>query len=193
MAAVLAVSSHPHRTSPVLRGKWVLETMLGEPPPPPPPNVPELDERPQNAEAVSLRQRLEKHREDPICANCHDRIDPLGFGLENYDVLGRWREEQDGHPIDASGIMPNGSRFNGPEELKSLLMERKDQVIRNLTRKMLGYALGRGLGLEDYCAVESILEDLKANDYSAHRLLIGIVQSVPFRYKMGSAHEEDFQ
>ena len=193
MAAVLAVSSHPHRTSPVLRGKWVLETMLGEPPPPPPPNVPELDERPQNAEAVSLRQRLEKHREDPICANCHDRIDPLGFGLENYDVLGRWREEQDGHPIDASGIMPNGSRFNGPEELKSLLMERKDQVIRNLVRKMLGYALGRGLGLEDYCAVESILEDLKANDYSAHRLLIGIVQSVPFRYKMGPAHEEDFQ
>ncbi|MEK9863239.1 MAG: DUF1585 domain-containing protein, partial [Verrucomicrobiota bacterium] len=115
------------------------------------------------------------------------------FGLENYDVLGRWREEQDGHPIDASGIMPNGSRFNGPEELKSLLMERKDQVIRNLVRKMLGYALGRGLGLEDYCAVESILEDLKANDYSAHRLLIGIVQSVPFRYKMGPAHEEDFQ
>ena len=183
MAAVLAVSSHPHRTSPVLRGKWILETLIGEPPPPPPPNVPLLEEDAESAQPQSLRERLEKHREDPTCATCHDRIDPLGFSLENYDVLGRWRDTVGDQKVDARATMPDGTEFEGPEQLKQILMDRKDQIVRHLTRKMLGYALSRGLTYEDYCTVDQIVEDLKANGYASHRLLMGIVESVPFRYK----------
>ncbi len=186
MAAILAVSSHPHRTSPVLRGKWILETLLGEPPPPPPPNVPELEETDAETTPQTLRQRLEKHRSDPTCASCHDRIDPLGFSLENYDVLGRWRDESHGRPLDTSGTLPDGTEFQGPEELKQVLLDRRDQIVRHLTKKMLGYALSRGLTYEDYCAVNTIVADLKENGYAAHRLLIGIVNSVPFRYKRGT-------
>ena len=191
MAAILAVSSHPHRTSPVLRGKWILETLLGEPPPPPPPDVPELEENSDAKEPASLRERLEAHRQDPSCNACHERMDPLGFSLENYDVLGRWRDQQDGQPIDVTGSLPDGTRFEGPQALKALLMDRKEQVMRHLTRKMLGYALGRGLSPEDYCAAESILSDLREHGYSSHRLLIGIVQSVPFRYKIGPETPSD--
>jgi hypothetical protein len=183
MAAVLAVSSHPHRTSPVLRGKWILETLIGEPPPPPPPNVPLLEEDAETAQPQSLRERLEKHREDPTCATCHDRIDPLGFSLENYDVLGRWRDTVGDQKVDARATMPDGTEFEGPEQLKQILMDRKDQIVRHLTKKMMGYALGRGLTYEDYCTVDQIVEDLKANGYASHRMLMGIVESVPFRYK----------
>ena len=186
MAAILAISSHPQRTSPVLRGKWILETLIGEPTPPPPPNVPELEEDSTSTVSLSLRERLEIHRENPTCATCHDRIDPLGFSLENYDVLGRWREEDDGHPIDASATLPDGTEFEGPEELKQLLLERKDQIVRHLTKKMLGYALARGLTYEDYCSVENIVEDLREQGYESHALLMGIINSVPFRYKAGT-------
>ena len=124
MAAVLAVSSHPHRTSPVLRGKWLLDAMLGTPPPPPPPNVPALEET--KGEAVhTLREKLAQHRANPACASCHSRIDPLGFALENYDVIGRWRTEEGGKPIDAKGELPDGKTFEGPAELKAVLMEKK--------------------------------------------------------------------
>ena len=187
MAAVLAISSHPQRTSPVLRGKWILETLIGEPPPPPPPNVPELEEDKETVAAQSLRERLEIHRENPTCASCHDRIDPLGFSLENFDVLGRWREEDAGHAIDASATLPDGTRFNGHEELKQLLLDRKEQIARHLTKKMLGFALARGLTYEDYCTVENIVADLANHGYQSHRLLLGIVNSVPFRYKSGTA------
>jgi hypothetical protein len=186
MAAVLAISSHPQRTSPVLRGKWILETLIGEAPPPPPPNVPELEDDGEAATAQSLRERLEIHRENPTCATCHDRIDPLGFSLENYDVLGRWREEEGGHPIDASATLPDGTAFSGPEELKLVLLDRKDQIVRHLTKKMLGYALARGLTFEDYCTVENIVDSLRENDYQSHSLLMGIINSVPFRYKAGT-------
>lgn len=186
MAAVLAVSSYPHRTSPVLRGKWVLETILGDPPPPPPPDVPELDESPSGITAKSLRLRLEQHRENAVCASCHNRIDPLGFGLENYDVLGRWRTEENGLPIDSRGELPDGTQFDGPDQLKQLLLARKDQFLRHLTAKMLGYALGRGLTDEDYCTVDSIVDQLENHGYSSHTLILGIVRSVPFRYKEGT-------
>ena len=190
MAAVLAVSSYPHRTSPVLRGKWILETILGDPPPPPPPNVPELDESASRVSSESLRQRLELHRQNVACAQCHDRIDPLGFGLENYGVLGRWRDKYEGHTVDARGALPDGTTFSGPAELKLALLGRKDQFVRHLTKKMLGYALGRGLTYYDYCAVNSIVDKLRANDYKSHHLLFGIIQSVPFRFKAGIASSE---
>ena len=193
MAAVLAVSSYPHRTSPVLRGKWILETILGDPPPPPPPNVPELEESESSVSAESLRERLELHRKDTACAQCHDRIDPLGFGLENYGVLGRWRDKYEGHQVNARGSLPDGTTFSGPAELKLALLGRKDQFVRHLTKKMLGYALGRGLTYNDYCAVNSIMDKLRANDYRSHHLLFGIIQSVPFRFKAGitSGEAED--
>ena len=190
MAAVLAVSSYPHRTSPVLRGKWILETILGDPPPPPPPNVPELEESASSVSSESLRQPLELHRQDVACAQCHDRIDPLGFGLENYGVLGRWRDKYEGHTVDARGALPDGTTFSGPAELKLALLGRKDQFVRHLTKKMLGYALGRGLTYYDYCAVNSIVDKLRANDYKSHHLLFGIIQSVPFRFKAGIASSE---
>ena len=190
MAAVLAVSSYPHRTSPVLRGKWILETILGDPPPPPPSNVPELEESASSVSSESLRQRLELHRQNVACAQCHDRIDPLGFGLENYGVLGRWRDKYEGHTVDARGALPDGTTFSGPAELKLALLGRKDQFVRHLTKKMLGYALGRGLTYYDYCAVNSIVDKLRANDYKSHHLLFGIIQSVPFRFKAGIASSE---
>lgn len=186
MAAVLAVSSYPQRTSPVLRGKWILDAMLGTPPPPPPPNVPELKENHAGEPPKSVRERLTQHRENPACASCHSRIDPLGFALENYDVLGRWRSEEEGKPIDAKGELPDGTQFDGPEQLKKALLERKHLFARNLTAKMLGYALGRGLTLEEYCTVDGIVAELEKNNYSAHTLIQGIVLSVPFRWQAGT-------
>jgi hypothetical protein len=182
MASILAVSSLPNRTSPVLRGKWALENLLGLPPPPPPPDVPKLEENHAGDAPKTTRARLEQHRANPACASCHDRIDPIGFGLENYDVLGRWRTEDSGQPIDAGGRLPDGSQFNGPEELKAVLFEKKDLIIRNLVEKLLGYALGRGLSLEDSCAVDQILDHLREREYNAHTLILEIIRSKPFRY-----------
>jgi hypothetical protein len=190
MAGVLAVSSYPHRTSPVLRGKWVLETLLGTPPAPPPPDVPELPEDHQQATGKTLRERLLAHRQQAACASCHDRIDPIGFGLENFDALGRWRDQDAGQPIDATASLPDGTRFEGPDGLKKALLARKDDFIRHLTAKMLGYALGRGLVHEDYCVVDEVVKDLRQNDYRSHTLVGGIVRSVPFRQRPGLAQKE---
>lgn len=185
MAAIHAVSSLPNRTSPVLRGKWVLDAMLGTPPPPPPPNVPELKEHAGEA-PKTLRERLEIHRQNPVCASCHQKIDPIGFGLENYDVIGRWRDQDAGKPIDAKGSLPDGATFNGVEELKKVLLEKKDLFVRNLTVKMLGYALSRGLTLEDQCTVDRIVEAVKRDGYRSQTLINEIVLSVPFRYQPGT-------
>lgn len=183
MAAVLAVSSHPYRTSPVLRGAWVLDSILGTPPPPPPPNVPALEEDRQGAAPQSVRERLSRHRENPACASCHSRIDPLGFALDNFDGIGRWRTEEGGKPIDTSGALPDGTPINGPADLRTLLLERKDLFIRNLTTKMLGYALGRGLILKDSCTVDGIVAEVKAKDYDAQALVEAVVLSMPFRFQ----------
>ncbi len=194
MSAVLAVSSFSHRTSPVLRGKWVMETLLGTAPPPPPPNVPDLDEvAVEQGEKLSLRQRLERHRADPTCASCHAVMDPLGFGLENYDVLGRWRTEVEGIAIDSTGTLPDGTTFAGAAGLKDQLMQRKDEFIRHLTRKMLGYALARQLTNEDQCVVESISQKVADDHYRAQTLVLEIVKSVPFQLKSGQSsptHQE---
>jgi hypothetical protein len=186
MASVLTVSSYPHRTSPVLRGKWILERLLGAPSPPPPPNVPELSEDKTVAAGKTLRERLEHHRQDPTCASCHNRLDPLGFGLENYDAIGRWRTTDAGKPVDTRGELPNGQTFNGPQDLKRILLDRKDDFVRLLTQQLLSYALGRGLVETDYAAVEKIVERLRENEYKTQELLLGIVESVPFRYLPGT-------
>jgi hypothetical protein len=163
----------------------MLEALLGTPPPPPPPNVPPLEEK--AATAHTLRERLAQHRDNPACASCHSRIDPLGFALENYDVIGRWRSEDGGQPIDARGQLPDGKSFEGPQELKAVLLEKKDLFIRNLTSKVLGYALGRGLTLEDACTVNNIVAEVEKNDYSAHSLINAVVLSMPFRHQKGMA------
>ena len=187
MSAVLAISSHPHRTSPVLRGKWLLESILGTPPPPPPPNVPKLDETKVAATPATLREQLAQHRDNPACASCHSRIDPLGFALENFDVLGRWRTEVAGKPIDARGELSDGTAFEGPDQLKAALMGKKDLFIRNLVNKVLGYALGRGLTLQDSCTVDSIVAEVERNNYRAQALINAVVMSVPFRYQEAAA------
>jgi hypothetical protein len=185
MAAVLTVSSYPHRTSPVLRGKWILERMLGTTAPPPPPDVPELPEDKESVAGKTLRERLELHRRDATCAACHNRLDPLGFGLENYDAIGRWRTTDAAKPIDARGELPGARSFNGPRELKQILLERKDDFIRMLTQQMLSYALGRGIVESDYGTIEKIVQRLRENEYKTQELVLGIVESVPFRYKPG--------
>ncbi|MGH9719356.1 MAG: DUF1588 domain-containing protein [Bryobacteraceae bacterium] len=193
MPAILAVSSFPYRTSPVLRGAWILESILGTPPPPPPPDVPALEEAKEGAMPKSVRERLTQHRANPACASCHSRIDPLGFALENYDVIGRWRDQDSGKPVDNSAEMPDGTKFQGPDELKKILLEHKDVFVRNLTTKMLGYALGRGLTLKDSCTVDSIVAQLKDNDYRAQTLIEAIVLSVPFRQQAAPARVQKEQ
>jgi hypothetical protein len=189
MAAVLTVSSYPHRTSPVLRGKWILEKLLGTPPPPPLPDVPPLPESGENAAGKTLRERLEVHRRDAVCASCHSRMDPLGFGLEHYDAIGRLRSEDSGKPIDPTGTLPGGATFSGAQELKRILRERKDDFVRLVTGQMLSYALGRGLVDSDYATIEQVVTRLEEHDYRAQELILGIVESVPFRYKPGTSPE----
>ncbi len=180
MPAVLAVSSHPYRTSPVLRGAWILDSILGTPPPPPPPDVPALKEPKAGEPPKSVREMLAQHSANPVCANCHKRIDPLGFALDNYDVVGRWRDEDAGKPVDAEGELPDGTRIKGPAGLKKALIARKELFLRNLTKRMLGYALGRGLTPADACAVETILDRVEEQDDKAWALVREIALSEPF-------------
>ena len=186
-ASVLTVSSYPTRTSPVLRGIWVLENVLNSPPPPPPPGVPELEET-EIGPNMTLRAQLEAHRADPACGVCHNRIDPLGFGLENYDPIGRWREIDGRSPVDASGELPGGLRFESPAELKNILRETEgDRFVRALTEKMLIYALGRGLDRSDTPVVKDIQRRLGENGYRFSSLVTGVATSAPFL--MRSAEE----
>ncbi len=181
-ASVLAVTSNPTRTSPVKRGKWILDNLLATPPPPAPPGVPELKERGELS--GTLRQRLEQHRSDPACAACHKLMDPLGFALENFDAVGQWRTQDGGQAIDASGELPDGATVKGVVQLReSLLTKNKEQFVRCVTEKMLTYALGRGLEYYDKCAVDKIVAALQKNDYKLSTLMIEIVKSDPFQKK----------
>jgi hypothetical protein len=178
-ASILTVTSYPHRTSPVLRGRWVMEELLGTEVPPPPPDVPVLDRKASNARTV--RQQLEKHRAKAECATCHNRMDPLGFGLENFDPLGRWRAEQDGQPIDSTGVLPSGDKFTGLGELKKLLLEkRRPDYVSNLSRKMLGYALAREINKVDRLVVADAARALEDGQWRISCLLETIVVSYPF-------------
>ena len=183
MAGVLTLTSYPQRTSPVLRGKWVLEQILGATSPPPPPNVGGLPADDAPKEGLTFRQRLEKHRSKPACASCHKRMDPIGFGLENFDAIGRWRENSGGLPVDSAGEMADGQKFHGPAELKSILMAEKEEFVRTITEKMLSYALGRGLEYYDRPTVRQIVGNLQRDGYRADTLVLEIVQSLPFQYR----------
>jgi mono/diheme cytochrome c family protein len=182
MPGVLAATSFPNRTSAVKRGVWVLEQVLGEHVPPPPPNVPPLDKQDRKTvENLTLRQRTELHRTNAVCANCHKTLDPIGFGLENFDAIGRWREKDDtGGTIDAAGELPGGKRFSSPRELKAIIAARKEQVARNLTRKLLAYALCRQLEGYDEVVVDQVMETLAKDDYRMQTLITEIATSYPF-------------
>jgi hypothetical protein len=183
MASVLTITSYPQRTSPVLRGKWVLEEILGAKVPPPPPNAGGLPADDAPKQGLTFRQRLEKHREKPECSSCHDRMDPVGFGLENFDAIGRWRTTIGNEPVDSSAEMPTGEKFSGPAGLKQIIMARKDDFARNITEKMLAYALGRGLEPYDIPTIRAITEELKKNDYRSSVLIREVVKSFPFQYR----------
>ena len=179
---ILTVTSYPTRTSPVLRGKWILDNILGAPPPPPPPDVPDLEDN-AAISAKDLRKALEKHRENAACAACHARLDPLGFALENYDPTGRFRKTELGVEIDASGVMPDGGSFAGPGGLKKVLMERSDQFVEALSERLLTYAVGRGLEHYDLPAVRQIRRQTVRNEYRFSALVQAIVESVPFQMR----------
>ncbi|MFN0125497.1 MAG: DUF1592 domain-containing protein [Verrucomicrobiales bacterium] len=179
MAAVHTLTSFPLRTSPVLRGRWILETLLGDKVPPPPPDVPPLATDESAVTAASLRQQLEVHRQNPDCSGCHNKMDPLGFGLESFDALGRLRNEV----VDTSGTLPNGETFRGPTELKQLLLGRRDPILKNLMRRMTGYALGRELNRFDQCVIDAAMKTLAEDDARPHRALEAIVLSLPFRQR----------
>jgi hypothetical protein len=182
--SILTVTSYATRTSPVVRGKWLLENILGAPPPPPPPNVPELAEDDAGGQPASVRERMEQHRRNPVCASCHSTIDPLGFALENFDAIGKWRATgEDGEPIDASGTLPDGSAFVGPVGLRDLLLSRREEFVSTVTEKLLTYALGRGLEYYDAPAVRAIMRDAAPNEYRWSSIILGIAKSTPFQMR----------
>jgi hypothetical protein len=178
--SVLTVTSYPNRTSPVLRGRWLLDNVLGAPPPPPPPDVPLLSESARDGKPVSMRQQMEAHRKSPSCAVCHVRMDPLGFSLENFDALGKWRTASDGITVDASGALPDGTRFEGVTGLRQLVAGHPDDFARTFTQKMLAYAIGRSLDAQDQPAVRQIARTAAAQGYRWSSIITGIVTSTPF-------------
>lgn len=185
-ASILTLTSNPTRTSPVKRGKWVLENIVGSPPPPPPPNVPELNESKEAVLTGTLRQRMEQHRSNPGCASCHARMDPIGFGLENFNAIGQWRQKDAGLQIDPTGTLVTGESFTGPSGLRAILLKQKrDEFVRCISEKVLTYALGRGLEYYDKCAVNQIAKNLAQDHYHFSTLISEVVKSVPFQMRRG--------
>jgi hypothetical protein len=184
--SVLTVTSYPNRTSVVQRGKWILENLLGTPPPPPPPDIPELKAAP-HGKVLSMREQMQVHRANAVCAACHARMDPIGFALENYDGVGRWRAEDAGAPIDASGKLPDGTEFQGPAGLSTLLLTKyRDDFVQTATEKLLTYALGRGVEYFDNPTIRSINRDAARDNYRVSSLILAIVKSTPFQMRKGS-------
>jgi hypothetical protein len=180
--SILTVTSYSTRTSPVVRGKWLLTNLLGSPPPPPPPDVPALIENGEGGRPPSsVRERMEQHRTNPVCASCHMRMDPMGFALENFSAIGRWRTTEHGLPIDATGTFPDGTRFSNPVEFRKALMTHSEEFVRTLTTKLLTYAIGRGTEYYDMPAVRSIVREAASSDYRWSALILGIVRSTPFQ------------
>jgi len=190
--SILAVTAYPHRTSPVLRGKWVLENLLGTPPPPPPPNVPDLKEKNAAGEVLSMRERMAQHRSSPVCASCHSMMDPAGLSLETFDAVGKRRVVDEAFlPIDASGVLPDGTAFEGVAGLREVLLSRSDRFVTALTEKLLTYALGRGLEHYDAPAVRKITREAARTDHRFSSLILGIVESTPFQMRRSAAEKSD--
>jgi hypothetical protein len=185
--SILTVTAYPNRTSVVLRGKWVLENLLGTPPPPPPADVPELVAKAKDGKVLSLRAQMEQHRSNAVCASCHARMDPIGFALENYDGVGKWRDEEAGTRIDASGKLPDGSEFSGPAGLTQLMVTKyREDFVRTVTEKLMTYALGRGVEYYDNPTVRAIARQAAADNYRLSSLIISIVKSTPFQMRRAS-------
>jgi hypothetical protein len=181
--SILTLTSYPARTSPVVRGKWILDNILGTPPPPPPPNVPALKDNP-SGKVLSMRERMAVHRASPVCATCHSIMDPLGLSLENFDAVGRWRDRmEDDTAIDVSGVFHDGTKFEGVTGLREVLLRRPEQFVTNVTERMLTYALGRGVEYYDAPAVRTIQRDAARSQYAFSSLILGIVKSTPFQMK----------
>jgi hypothetical protein len=185
-ASILTVTSYAHRTSPVLRGKWMLENILGTPPPPPPPNVPALKETTQAGKALTMREAMAQHRANPACASCHARMDPLGFAFENFDAIGRWRTTSAGSAVDASGALPDGTKFDGVPGLLQLLLQHRDQFVGTFTERLLTYAIGRGLEHYDAPAVRGIVRGAAPGNFRFASIVTGIVASTPFQMRAAS-------
>jgi len=183
MAGVLTLTSYPRRSSPVLRGKWIMEEILGTPPPPPPQMIKSLPTSDKGRNGLTFRQQLEVHRSKPECASCHKTMDQLGFGLENFSPVGSWRTTAGSNPVDASGELPDGTKFTGPVELKRLLLERRDEFMRNLTERMFSYALGRGVEQTDWLSVRQIARAVADDGYRAQRLVLEIAKSPAFQLR----------
>jgi hypothetical protein len=183
-ASILTVTSYPNRTSVVLRGKYLLENVFGAAPPPPPPDIPKLDEETVGV-AKSLRQQMEQHRSDALCASCHSKMDVLGFGMENYDAIGRWRTVEGKFPIDSSGSFPNGKSFDGPAQMKALLHDNLPEFTRTIATKVLTYALGRGIEPFDRRTIKEIVNQTAAQDYKFQALILAVTHSPAFQQRRG--------
>ena len=182
--AILMATSYPNRTSPVLRGKWILDNVFGAPPPPPPPNVPLLKEERDPRKVLPMRQQMAAHRANPVCAGCHAQMDQLGFALENFDAIGEWRDIYvSGAPVDAAGELPDGTKFAGPEDLQKLLRKHSDEFVTTVSERLLTYALGRGLAATDNPAVRKIKRDAAAGSYRFESLIQAVVTSTPFQMR----------
>jgi hypothetical protein len=183
-ASIMTVTSFPNRTSPVVRGKWLLENMLGFEPPAPPPDVPDLPETARGEQTRSMRERMEQHRRNPACASCHAVMDPLGFALEPYDAIGRWRTTEAGLPVDSTGAMPDGRPIEGPRGLRDLMLgPRQGEFVRTVTEKLMTYAIGRGIDPSDKPAVRKIVRDAAASDYRWSSIILGITRSEAFQMR----------
>jgi hypothetical protein len=181
--SMLTVTSYPNRTSPVLRGKWILENILGTPPPPPPANVPPFPENEEGVKPRAIREILEEHRRNPACASCHAVMDPLGFSLENFDATGQWRKKDHSGPIDPSTVLADGTKIDGPLALRQALLKQSDRFVDTVTEKLLIYALGRQLEHYDMPVVRSIVHEAEKQNYKFSALVFNIVKSVPFQMK----------
>jgi hypothetical protein len=178
-SSILTVTSYATRTSPVIRGKWILENILGTPPPPPLPDVPDLKDNTVSS-TLSVRERLAEHRANTACASCHNLMDPVGFSLENFDAIGRWRNLEEGQPIDPSGGLPDGSKFTGVSGLEEALQQRPELFVGTLTEKLMTFALGRGIETYDAPAIRKIVRDAEEKDFRFSSVIVGIVKSTPF-------------
>jgi hypothetical protein len=189
--SILTITSYANRTSPVNRGKWVLENLLSAPPPPPPPNVPALKTEGNTGKTLTMRDAMIQHRANPACASCHARMDPIGFAMENFDAIGRWRDRDAGNPIDASGAFPGGEKFDGMAGLKAALLSHPEEFVSTITEKLMMYGIGRNVQYYDRPAIRAIIKQAARNNYTFASLVLGVVESEPFQMRETPAAAEE--